>query len=176
MTNKTVPRGHKLEEKEINLHNRNPLFSSKTGWGLGPAVEMGSRSLSAQRSVRSAGLSAGRRGCCRSSVDALGTICICSCSTARSDGGFDAGVRKQTSRGDEVADVQWQLATARWEAQWSRESAQVSWERNAKYPRLAKGMGSLPPWGKGRARGDFPQLRPPVCLIQTQHAQQHRGN
>lgn len=120
--------------------------------------------------------SAGRRGCCRSSVDALSTICIRSCSTARSDGGFDAGVRKQTSRGDEVADVQWQLATARWEAQWSRESAQVSWERNAKYPRLAKGMGSLPPRGKARARGDFPQLRPPVCLIQTQHAQKHRGN
>lgn len=78
-------------------------------------------------------------------MDAVGTICIHSCSTLRSDGGFDAGIRKQTSQGGEVAAVQWQLAAVRWEAQWSCMSAQVSWERNAKYWRLAREWGPFLP-------------------------------
>lgn len=44
-----------------------------------------------------------------------------------------------------MAAVQWQLAAVRWEAQWSCMSAQVSWERNAKYWRLAREWGPFLP-------------------------------
>lgn len=70
-------------------------------------------------------------------------ICIRSCSTLRSDGGFDASVRKQISQGGKVAAGPWQLETVCWEAWQSCVSVQVSCERNANSQRLARGWSSL---------------------------------
>lgn len=55
--------------------------------------------------------------------------------------------------GGQVAAVQWQLAGARWEAQHSRVSAQVSWDRAATCLRLAR---ECPPWDKRQSWGWLP--------------------
>lgn len=76
MTDKTAPPGHELAEKKIHLHHQNPLLSSKSGWGLVSAVEMGIRSLGAQHFKCSGDLQHGQEGLLQEITDAGGVICI----------------------------------------------------------------------------------------------------